>query len=227
MRVLCIGDSLALPREECSYESTWFYKLQHAFPQHEFIDFFKRGLLIPDALHKFDTYYQFYGPDVVIIQTGICDCSPRYINDKNMIIRIVRKICKVIHLEPLFWKTVKLRKRRQNCVYTRYDEFKTMYAQLVQKLFSSGSKHIILIKIGHAAPSVLTRNPYMNLNVDKYNYIMDHILKNNKGRVTVLDPLKDAEDGFFIDGYHCNPIGMVAVYEQIKKVISEIDARTE
>ena len=27
MRVLCVGDSLGLPRKGCPYEKTWFFKL--------------------------------------------------------------------------------------------------------------------------------------------------------------------------------------------------------
>lgn len=224
MRVLCIGDSLALPREECPYESTWFYRLRQAFPQHEFIDFFKRGLLISDALHMFDTYYQFYDSDVVIIQTGICDCSPRYINDTKRLVVVIKSIFKKLGVESIFWKIVKLRKRRQTCVYTKFDRFKSEYEQLVHKLILSGVNHIILVKIGHAAPSVLPRNPRMNENVDNYNSVIDQLAGDEKEGVVAVDPLNDAPDEYFVDGYHCNPKGMDVVYEQIRSVFLQTNA---
>lgn len=224
MRVLCIGDSLALPREECHYEDTWFYRLTEFFPYHEFVDYFKRGLLMPDALHMFDTYYQFYPADVAVIQTGICDCSPRYINDKKFVVAAIKLAFKKLGLECLFWKIVKLRKRRSSCVYTKYEQFKFDYEQLVHKLILSGTRHLILIKIGHAAPSVLPRNPQMNSNVDQYNTVIDQLAVSYKEKVTVLDPLNDAKDEFFVDGYHCNPNGMEVVCEQIRSTISQIDA---
>ena len=224
MRILCVGDSLALPREECPYESTWFYQLQQAFPQHEFIDYFKRGLLISDALHMYDTYYQFYSSDVAVIQTGICDCSPRYINDQKLIVVAVKSVFKKLGLESLFWKIVKLRKRRQACVYTKYDRFKSDYELLVHKLLSSGTRRIILVKIGHAAPSVLPRNPKMNENVDKYNSVIDQLANEEKEKVIAVGPLEEAIDENFVDGYHCNPKGMGVVYEQIKTILLQINA---
>lgn len=227
MKVLCIGDSLALPREGCPYESTWFYLLQQAFPQHKFIDYFKRGLLIPEALHLFDQYYKFYIPDVVIIQTGICDCSPRYINDHNRMIIAIKLAFQKFGLESLFWKIVKLRKRRPSCVYTKHEKFKFDYEQLIKKFLVSGANFIILVKIGHATSSVLSRNPLMNSNVDRYNSSIEKIAKENSQRIIVLNPLNDAKEDYFIDGYHCNPKGMDIVFNHIKTVISRIDATTK
>lgn len=66
MRILCIGDSLGLAREEVRYEDTWFYKLQQEFSDHEFIGQFERGLLISKVYENYDCYYTFYSPDVVI-----------------------------------------------------------------------------------------------------------------------------------------------------------------
>lgn len=224
MRILCIGDSLALPREECPYEESWFYKLKDSFPQHEFVDFFKRGLLIPDALHMFDTYYQFYPAKVVVIQTGICDCSPRYINDQKFVVVAIKLVFKKLGIESVFWKLVKLRKRRQFCVYSKFDQFKNDYELLVRKLIALGTPHIILVKIGHAAPSVLPRNPHMNQNVDKYNTVIDQLAVEHKENVIVLDPLNDVKDDFFVDGYHCNSKGMAIVFQHIKSIVSQIDA---
>ena len=37
-RILIIGDSMAMPRNEVIYEETWVYKLMHFFSNIHFID---------------------------------------------------------------------------------------------------------------------------------------------------------------------------------------------
>jgi len=44
MKVLSIGDSLALPGHGNLYEYTWIYKLKTQYPKYDFITFFKRQL---------------------------------------------------------------------------------------------------------------------------------------------------------------------------------------
>ncbi len=223
MKILCIGDSLALPREECQYEDTWFYKLKKDFPQHEFIDYFTRGLLIKNAVFDFDTYYQFYKADVVIIQTGICDCSPRYINNIKRPYKQIQGICTLLKLDGLFWKLVKKRTRKPDCVYTSINSFETLYNQLVKSFLEAGAKKIIVVRIGHSAESVAVRNPYMNQNVDKYNLVLEKIHDRLKEKTILISPLEQVDESFFVDGYHCNAKGMYVVYDKLKGVLSEIN----
>ena len=84
MRVLCVGDSLGLPRKGCPYEKTWFFKLAKKYPNIEFVDYFKRGLVLTETVNLYNMYYTDYKPDIVIIQTGICDCAPRYLNSNKL-----------------------------------------------------------------------------------------------------------------------------------------------
>ena len=220
MKVLCIGDSLGLPREGCPYETTWFYRLKETFTEHEFIDYFIRGLLIIDALHRYTTYFQYYKADVAIIQTGICDCSPRFINDKKTLPKLLIKISQRIGVEAFFWKIVKMGERKANCVYTQYDTFLNIYSQLVNKLICSGVKKIIFVKIGHATDRVLTKNPFFNSNVDKYNIAIEQICEKYPNETTMIDPLHDIGEEDFVDGYHCNPRGMEKVYMALKAKIA-------
>lgn len=144
MKVLCIGDSMGLPRDGCTYENTWFYMLKSLYPQHEFIAYFKRGQIISEALHQYELYYQYYCPDVVIMQTGICDCAPRYINDKKLIWRVVIKLTQKAGLEFLFWRMIKMVfTRNKNCVYTSKSVFHTKLASLIEKLMG-GVKLLLL-----------------------------------------------------------------------------------
>lgn len=222
MRVLCIGDSLGLPRDGCKYEDTWFYKLKANYPQYEFVDYFTRSLLIPKALEMFDLYYRFYNPDIVILQIGVCDCSPRYINDKKIIWRFLKKISTFIGCEFLFWKIVKIRGRSESCVYTKLDEFTQGFETLIEKFVQEESvKKIYIILIGKCTDSILRRNKYFNKNVEKYNNTIFLISERHRDVVTVLNPLGEPSDVFFTDGYHCNSKGMTIVYKIIKKYMDE------
>jgi hypothetical protein len=61
----------------------------------------------------------------------------------------------------------------------------------------------------------------MNLNVDKYNTVIDRLAVEYKETVIVLDPLSDAKEELFYDGYHCNANGMNCVYELIRRCLDE------
>lgn len=216
MRVLCVGDSLGLPREECPYECTWFYKLKCEFPGFEFVDFFERRLHANKALSNFDSYYAFYPSDIVIIQTGICDCAPRYINEERMIIRVILSLFRKFGMINLFWKVVKLRGRKPSCVDTPMDVFTDSFCKLITKFIYNGVKFIILVKIGHATDSVMVKNKHINDNIDKYNREIGRFKEINPKLITVVDPLEDVDESLFVDGYHCNAKGMEVVFKSLK-----------
>ena len=222
MRILCIGDSLGLPRENVEYESVWFYKLQNYFPEYEFISQFERGLLIQKALDNFDTYYTFYCSDIIIIQTGICDCAPRYIVEKGISIRIVKKLFTIFGLTKFYWKIIKLRGRKPSCVETPIDVFSTKYNELVLRFIKGGAKRIYLITIGHVAESVVKKSPYINNNVDKYNREIRQISTKYPEIVRVISPLDRVDESYFVDGYHGNAQGMDVVYNSLKTELSKV-----
>lgn len=222
MRILCIGDSLGLPREYVNYEDTWFYKLQKKYPNIEFVDMFERGLLITKAYENFDSYYLFYPSDIVIIQTGICDCAPRYIDERKFYVKIAKFIFRKLGLISIFWKIAKLKGRKSTCVSTSIESFCIFFCKLLDEILENGTKYIIVIKIGHATESVIKRNPLLNSNVDKYNEEIEKICNTHKDRVKVINPLDIALDKLFVDGYHCNNVGMNVVYNNLVEVLEEL-----
>ena len=138
MKVLCFGDSLGLPREGCKYEETWISLLRTKYPHHTFIDHFEGARLIDSAVSDYNTYYKYYDADVVILQEGICDCSPRYVNDKKTSSMMIRKAFNTLGLSKLYWRIVKSHIRRPNCVYTQPVSFENKYGMLMRNVLSGG-----------------------------------------------------------------------------------------
>lgn len=221
MKILCIGDSLGLPRKGCLYEDTWLSLIRARYPDYTFIDHFHGDRLIDSASHDYDTYYRYYNPDIVIFQQGICDCAPRYIDEKKLLTRVIRKLFYSLGLQNLFWRIVKSHNRRLDCVHTRPEQFIDIYSRLIDNIFKNGSKFVVLIKIGHGADSVIASSPYFNINVDRYNSIIDEIAS-KYDNVYVVDPLNIINNEMFVDGYHCGPLGMQKVFDSICAVFDNL-----
>lgn len=222
MKILCIGDSLGLPRSGCNYEETWLHLLRNRYPQHIVIDHCEGGRLIDNALSAYNGYYKFYGADIIILQLGICDCAPRYVNEKKAINRMIKKAFVSLGLTELYWRIVKSHVRRPNCVDTQPEVFKNMYGKLIDNILTEGG-YIIIVKIGHGAQSVTNSSPYFNTNVDRYNSIIDKLVE-AKEKVFSVDPLNLVTEEIFVDGYHCNAKGMTKVYELLCPLIEKIEA---
>ena len=141
-RIICIGDSLALPREGVSYEETWFYMLSHKWGQSfQFVHYFTRALLVSQIEQQYESYYKFYNADYIILQSGITDCAPRIINERSPYWRLIITVFKRIGLTSVFWRSIKFFfKRNPHCVNTSYDVFFSKLDTLVEKMLLGGGK---------------------------------------------------------------------------------------
>jgi hypothetical protein len=226
MRILCFGDSLALPREGCLYQETWVARLKSYFTDVDFICDFKGGMLVKDLCHSWSKYYQYSEAAVVIVQEGICDSAPRYLNDNNAFWKVIIKLFDKIKLSYIFWRIVKIGTRKPSCTYTSKEEFENRYDNLLKNMYDGGVECVVIIKIGHGAPSVTRKSVYYNSNVDKYNNIFEHLKKKYKEKLLLVDPLNQVDEDMFVDGYHCNGRGMSVVYKELSKVLKTIMTET-
>lgn len=219
--VLCITDSLGLPREGVTYRDTWISLMQQAFPDYDFITSSFRGMTINNAITYCNEYWKFYDADYFILQTGICDCAPRFINDRKIIVRLLIRLFKTIGLEKLFWRIIKsFFSRKRDCTYTSKQVFKVQYKTLLKTLIER-NKTIVIIKIGKASGTVLAKNKYFNENVIEYNELIDTIVSNIEGQIYTINPLNDVTEDMFVDGYHCNQKGMKVVFNELKLIFSK------
>lgn len=214
----CFGDSLALPREGCCYSDTWIAKLKKDYPSVDFLCNFKGGMLVCDLLESWD-YMRYAEADIVVIQEGICDCAPRYINDQKLIWKVLLLLSDKIMVSGLLWRILKLKTRRSTCTYTPKHLFADKYNIMLSDIYRNNVKKVIIIKIGHGAQSVICKSQYFNSNVDAYNQVFDNLKKIYGDKLLLVDPLNQVDEDMFVDGYHCNAKGMGFVYRDLTEVL--------
>ncbi len=122
MKILCIGDSLALPGHDNNFEDTWFYKLQISFRHIFFISFFKRSVTteilvtegggdIKQPIKGADCL-EFYMPDIVILQLGMVDCAPRLLKRSSLFNKLLQKMSS--NIQSVIFKGIKTIKKRSS-----------------------------------------------------------------------------------------------------------------
>lgn len=220
MKVLCVGDSLGLPRKGVAYEDTWFYKLTQKYPQIHFISKFVRELTT-DRFNPIGDFSDYYKPDVVITQFGVVDCAPRIINDRLNRWKLILSLSNSLRIEKFTWSIIKkfYHRNNPNTVYVSPNDFERNIINYFDTLQKKGVKLIIVIKIGMPGPSVRKKSPCFAGNVHKYNAIYNKVAKQFHNMV-LIDPLKDGDDVNYVDGYHTNERGFQLIQEQLDRILA-------
>lgn len=221
MKILCVGDSLGLPRKGVKYEDTWFYKLSDKYRDIHFIAKFVRELTT-DRFEPIGDFSDYYNPDVVITQFGIVDCAPRIINERLRKWKMILSLSSMLKFDKLVWKVIKNKYHRDNpnVVYIQPAAFENNVKRYFEKLQLGGAKLIIVVKICTPGSSVKEKSPCMVDNVKKYNAIFDKVASQFEHVITI-DPLSEGDDINYVDGYHTNDKGFQIVFNQLEKVLIE------
>lgn len=225
MRVLCIGDSLGMPRPGVDYSDTWFYKLSKEYDGVDFVYGFVRALSSDSLKHP--DFCENYLPDVIICQLGIVDCSPRIINEKKWFwSSIINTVNRVRGGERVFWWLVKKFFKRNNPrrVFVTLNSFKkNLENYVLESIRSYGVKKIIFIKIATPHRKLRSTSPYMEENVKLYNNVFDELKKEYPNTIEVVDSLCIQEESIFVeDGYHVNGGGNLLVFKDLKRILNGI-----
>lgn len=224
MKVLCIGDSLALPGHGNMYEDTWFYKLKKEFTDYDFVSYFQRSLttnvLNTSGLDKNGVYgadcLELYEPQIVVLQLGIVDCAPRLIYEDS-------KVWKYIQVLPSFFVTKyvkylkKTKGRDPKNVYVKPNEFENNLIRYFDRCAPLNLLKVIYIAIPYPDKEMVDKNPRILENVNKYNQIVNN-LQNNYHFLNVIFPLDCRnKTNLYDDGYHPNSNGNEEVFCQLRK----------
>jgi len=108
MKIMCIGDSMGLPREHVKYEETWVSRIKNEFSKVDFLINCQRSQTT-NVLKSIDCL-EYYNPEIVIIQLGIVDCAPRILNRNTLFYKILSRLPNSIQTK--IWGVVKKVKKR-------------------------------------------------------------------------------------------------------------------
>lgn len=216
-KILCIADSMGLPRPTVPYEDTWIYTLKKNRQDIDFITLFKRSLT-SDSLKDDNEYLVYYDPEIVILQIGIVDCAPRYIKSNSLINKLVLRLpCKS---KKTFWMIYKkMFKRSIKKVDVPIDRFHSNLKYYCDLCMKRRIKKVIIIKICTPSLTMTRRNPLIKKTVENYNYVLEKIGMDYP-IVKLLDPLNIDDDKYYVDGYHANKLGNEKVASNILSELS-------
>lgn len=220
-RILCISDSFGLPRPEVDYESTWIAILKKRLPSCDFIGCFRR-LANTDILSTsaYGEYLRWYAPHAVIVQLGICDCSPRYLRTNSLLYKALSALPQPI-ANPA-WKIVKLRKRSLDRTDVTPDKYLLNLRNYVEECRRTGVEGVVLVEIGIPSEKMQASNPLIIDSIARFNACINEVAQSNSGYVKVVCPLKSAKAfDYTSDGYHPNARGNTKVADALEVALRD------
>lgn len=224
-KILCVGDSLSLPGHGNKYEDTWFCQIKNNFSNYEFISSFRRATTTTELVMQggdgSDTQ-EIYNPDIIILQIGIVDCSPRLYRRSGfsaILLKILPKILASFYIIIL----KRVRGRKANNVWVNINQFKSNLNNYIERCKENNVRNLILIEICVPNGEFIRKSPRIIENVEKYNSVFHELAKKYKF-IRTLSPLDSRNYSFniFDDGYHPNPKGNFLVYKDLSHIIEEI-----
>ena len=202
---LILTDSVALPREdaETTWQDTYIYKLRKKFTNYHFINVSIGGASIKDLRNQVN-YYKILSPELVVLQCGIVDASPRAFG------RIEIQLIKKAHIYRFTKPCVRVLRKYRGHHYANLKEFSINLKELQMEL---KPKKFISLGILPASDEYEKKMPGISLSIQKYN----EILRQN---FTFLCTNNIPKEGITKDHHHINKIGQQFIFNLLS---SEID----
>jgi len=228
-KVLCIGNSIALPGHCNKYEDTWIFLLKNEFPCFDFITYLRRSLTTDalvtngggiegvDATPEGADCLESFKPNIVIIDLGIVDCAPRLFSAFSWENRIINRLPSLFR--NYYIKFVKkTRKRSVKRAYVDPIKFKKNLNNYFDRCSNNSVEKVIALGISYPDARMIHQNPDIIDAIDQYNKIyFDFVDKHSFLEVIIpLDPSKWVKE-IYEDGYHPNQLGHHIIYDKIKK----------
>ena len=215
-KILFVTDSLGLPRElpdKVIYEKTYLNILRHYFkqkiPDLEIISISIGGGSIEDLSRQLLGYYKATDPDLVIIQSGIVDCSPRMFKKSELArVQIGPRTRKVVFKLNQNFK-VKIRKHRK-ITYTPPKEFEKVSKRL-KEIFDDRIYWLGILPTSQDYELIV---PGISKNVTFYNNL---IKKNYQNQFIDLSTFPF--QGISKDHHHLNEHGHQLIAAHLKALL--------
>ena len=208
MRILILSDSLSLPREKpeaCSFEDTWPEQIRQTG---NIIHQVSIGGATSSDIYRQCSYHASFNPDVVIVQVGIVDCSPRFLSKTEQ--QILRKI-------PVFGKKLiqvmnkKWIRKIRRLTYTSIELFAKNIHSIIQYFKNS---QFIVIGIVPPDSRYEDQMPGITRNIFLYNEVLE------KAKASFISLQNMPQKGVMIDHHHLNNLGHKYIAGEIEKILS-------
>lgn len=212
MKIAVFTDSLGLPRdrpEVVNYSETWVNMLKQ---NHQIYQVSIGGGTIED-LYNQAVYVNSFNPDVVIIQSGIVDCTPRALTKTESYIlnkyKLTQKILKYILKE----KTTKFLRKYRRCSYTPLAKF-LEYSKMFKATFSNSK--VYFIGIVPASVEYEKKVPRVTKSINHYNKKLSEIFKDS-----FIETSCFASDKLMSDNIHLNTEGNKLLATIVERKLNE------
>lgn len=194
LRILILGDSTALPREEVPYEKTWVGILKRQNPEFDIIDKSDRGAstlrLVTAGGNGIDTL-ELYSPDISILQMGVTESAPRLFDKKSFEYFFLNSLMPR-RLRPRYVSRVKKRRiRSPQKADTTPEKFKGNLSSYARRAALSGTE-VILLPIAPPGEELKSKSPLFPAVINTFNDIM-RTLDSEFKNVTFTDPFPPVE----------------------------------
>ena len=220
-RILCISDSLGLPRPKVPYDETWFSILNKTFPSLDFVSYFRRNGTT-DMLSSNGDYGDtllFYSPQIVILQLGICDCAPRYLRTTSILYRLLAHLPNFLS-KPIWALIKRIKHRSLKCTDVPIGRFERNLKEYIQMCINASVDKVILVKIAMPGQAMIKANPLILESIAKYNAVYEKIAELYPDFVTLLNPISIGKDDLFVeDGYHTNGEGHKLIANELTVIL--------
>lgn len=216
-KIVILGDSLSLPRDELPVENTYPY-LMNKFLKDKYI-LFNRSIRANDTKLQIEKFYDdvvLFNPDVIIIHLGIVDCAPRLFYRKERIFfskinRLFPIVTLMNHYRYFFTKIFPK-------VYVKIQEFEKNYINILKKIYEM-KKNVIIVGISNTTEKNKIISHNYDKNINCYNNILKKIGK-DFSNVTYIDMYNYDPDTILLkDGIHLNNKGSKILAENILEII--------
>ena len=222
---MVIADSLALPRPGVPYEATWPYLIERKFSDWDWVNLARRTSttkrLVTDGDAGADCL-EFYEPDGVILQLGICDCAPRLYRQGSVMQHLIYRLSGNIgrNISTLFER---YRGRLVSNAMVSADQFRINLENYLQRCKRSETK-VIVLEIMPVGEDMVSKNPEIVIQIDRYNRIYRELESNsNHMKVVRVFEMGENIESFTIDGYHLNELGNLRAERALLETLVRLD----
>lgn len=207
VKVLIVADSLGLPRtrpERVTDDQSWPYLLAKSCKDYTFYFYCRPGLHSTTLVNELDVTLSAFEPDVIILQVGIVDCTPRALSSMELAL-----VSRLPVLNKLIKKLVsKYRRNLLNLRLKQYVDIERFRANLESIRATFPSSDIIAVPIVADIKSAEARTPNLGREIALYNKEIQDVFD-----LVELEHLNS--NSFMEDHYHLNAVGNESVYKAV------------